>query len=124
MALKPTPPGATGVGTNQPTRGAGLTEEEEQEQKFLAKKLEEEEKAGEKAVGTPATSFSITNNGTDDLDLYQLAVGQDGMIVQRYMGRVKPRGVLSIDSPINALRFKAPDPTAVNPAQMIHGFPA
>jgi hypothetical protein len=115
------------VGTNQPTRGAGLTDEEEQEQKFLAEKLKEEEakeRADEKAVGTPATSFSITNSGTDDLDLYQLAVGPDGMIVQRYMGRVKPRGVLAIDSPINALRFKAPDPAAANPAQVIHGFPA
>lgn len=152
MALKPTPPpGSTAVGSNLPTRGVGLTDDEKKEQDFLAKKLEEEEKekerkglfgdkpsdhlgdgahvrardAAEERAGEPLTaSFSITNNGTGDLDIYQLGVDPVGMINQRYMRSLKPRATVALESPMNAIRIKLAEPGGVVPAAVLYGFPA
>jgi hypothetical protein len=151
MALKPSPPpqhpGPTGVGSNKPTPGAGLTEDERKEQEFLAKKLEEDERKGlfgdkpsdhlgdgahvrardaveERAGEVLTASFSITNNGTGDLDIYQLGVDPVGMINQRYMKSLKPRATVAIESPMNAIRIKLAEPGGVVPTAVLYGFPA
>ena len=135
MALKPSPPqhpGPTAAGSNQPSQGAGWptqdvkeTDDERKEREFLEKKVQEQEKenarAEERAGEVPVAAFSITNNGTGDLDIYQLAVAPDGMVLQRYMRSLKPREVLTVDSPMNAIRIRAAVPNAV-PVQVIHGF--